>query len=739
METIIPSKISFGDFELDGARRRIFKDGEPVALNSRTFDLLWALIERKGEILSKDELLEKVWEGQFVEEGNLTVHISTLRKILGEKKDENRFIVTIPGRGYSFVAELNQKTGSEITVETHSLSQIVVEEEIEESAEGENLEGEKGSNRERETAVSAKFLSPSPYLPISLSTKLAIVFIIALALSAGGYFLFRRSAKTSTFPFQQTSIKRLTTTGNVSRAAISPDSKLFVYAIPEGEEESLWLGHVDGGEPVQIRPPSKQIYGTVKFTPDGSSIYYTVIENYGQGTLYKMPVFGGAPEKIRDNFNNFTFGPDGKQFTFLRYDENKKSVVLMTANVDQSNEREIAVLPGEIGNNWHSPAWSSDGLKIAVAATSKFDKTKLFVVNAGDGSTRPLTIETWEKLEAITWLKDGSGLIAVGIEKNALLPQLWFISFPDGEVRRLISDLNDYGYVTSLGNDGSLLALQGISQSNVWVAPADKLKEAKQITFSSAGSKDGWNGLVWTADGRIIYAVDTSDGTTLWIMNADGSKQKQLIPNGGINSYPSITADGRSIIFQSNRSGHYAVWRADLDGGNMSQLTGEQTAGQASVAPDGKWILYNSNIDSPGQLWRISIDGGQPFRLTQNRAGWAQISPDSKSVAAGEEIDGRFKLAIISLEDGKQLKTFETPRLANFRLGVHWTPDGKSITYRDWSNGIWKQNLEGGEPKRMEGLPEEKLFCYGWSPDGKSFAFTRGSTERDVVLISNVK
>lgn len=94
---------SFDDFEISGAKRLLLKKGEVVALNSRTFDLLLTLVENRGRILSKDELLETVWEGQFVEENNLTVHISTLRKIFGEKKDEHRFIVTIPGKGYKFV------------------------------------------------------------------------------------------------------------------------------------------------------------------------------------------------------------------------------------------------------------------------------------------------------------------------------------------------------------------------------------------------------------------------------------------------------------------------------------------------------------------------------------------------------------------------------------------------------------------------------------------------------------
>src|SRR5262249_22211504 len=155
--------------------------------------------------------------------------------------------------------------------------------------------------------------------------------------------------------------------------------------------------------------------------------------------------------------------------------------------------------------------------------------------------------------------------------------------------------------------------------------------------------------------------------------------------------------------------GHYAVWRANLDGENMIQLTGDQIAGQPNVSPDGKWIIYNSNDDGDGELYRISIDGGQPLRLTDNPAGWARISPDNRFIACSMGIDGKEKLVVISIDGGEPLKTFDMPRLANLRQGIHWTPDGKALTYRDWKNGIWRQNLDGGEPQHIENLPEERL------------------------------
>lgn len=118
METTSKKSFSFGDFELNGANRTLLKRGEKVSLNSKTFDLLFALVENHKQILSKDELLERVWEGQFVEENNLTVQISALRKIFGEKIGDHRFIATIPGKGYKFIANVvsdsnNEKTGAQ--------------------------------------------------------------------------------------------------------------------------------------------------------------------------------------------------------------------------------------------------------------------------------------------------------------------------------------------------------------------------------------------------------------------------------------------------------------------------------------------------------------------------------------------------------------------------------------------------------------------------------------------------
>jgi len=106
----------FGPFSLDPTERVIFRDGTPVPLTPKVFDTLVCLVRNRGRLLTKDELLKEIWPNTFVEEVNLAVNISALRKVFGEGPHDCRYIATIPGSGYRFVAELRKastKNGNE--------------------------------------------------------------------------------------------------------------------------------------------------------------------------------------------------------------------------------------------------------------------------------------------------------------------------------------------------------------------------------------------------------------------------------------------------------------------------------------------------------------------------------------------------------------------------------------------------------------------------------------------------
>jgi len=101
-----PTEVSFGRFSLFPAQSLLLEGDKPVSLGSRALEILTVLLERPGELISKQDLMDRVWPNVFVAANNLTVHISSLRRALRDGRDGNRFIINIPGRGYKFVASV---------------------------------------------------------------------------------------------------------------------------------------------------------------------------------------------------------------------------------------------------------------------------------------------------------------------------------------------------------------------------------------------------------------------------------------------------------------------------------------------------------------------------------------------------------------------------------------------------------------------------------------------------------
>src|SRR6185369_13739272 len=124
MEFIPTEKYQFDEFQLDVPKRQLLRGGEIVELKPKAFDLLRVLVENSGKLLSKDDLFRMVWENQIVEESNLTVNMSQIRKALGEKANQPRYIATVSGQGYRFVGnvrELNDDGRDDFVIESQTI------------------------------------------------------------------------------------------------------------------------------------------------------------------------------------------------------------------------------------------------------------------------------------------------------------------------------------------------------------------------------------------------------------------------------------------------------------------------------------------------------------------------------------------------------------------------------------------------------------------------------------------
>lgn len=754
----------FGPFHLDATKRVLLKQGEPLKLFPKEFDTLLALVENSGELLEKDELMRKVWQDSIVEESNLATNISHLRKILGETRDKHDYIVTVPGRGYRFVAGVTQafdelivRERARITIENSEESDVVESASDVPSSAAESRNGKTTPIDTTYSLVNAnEVIAEKPNVGVRQTTALATphikiskfqallvtaVVLTVVAVSAG---LISRSARRSTaIPFHNVTLKQLTSNSRATLATLSPDGTLFVYSSRESGNEGLWLGSVSGANAVCLRPYADVTYRSVNFSPDGGSVFYAAVsDEYPSGALFRIPVLGGVPEKLHDNIHTrLAFAPGMNQFAYVRSNAESNTSDLVIAETYGNRERSLASRPANLPFRSLSPSWSPDGTQIAVAAPTDDtgESYELFVVSVNDGQTKQLTQLNWFHIASTIWRPGMNELVLVAKEKGVWDGfQLWSVEYPQGTAKRILPDLDNYGQGLGFSSDGQLLtAVQEQMVTDVWVANAAKLAESKQITFSSVGRRDGWNNLYWTPDNKLIYGAIVRGSLTLWSMGPDGANQKQLTSGGYRDSFASGTADGRYIVFESNRSGLFEIWRARIDGTDLKQLTSGGQNREPHVSPDGTWIVYTSKVNGLSTLWRVPIDGGASVQLTDKPSGGAAISHDAKLIACAYTMqpNSKTQLAILPAHGGSPLKLFDLPRLANFSLGVRWTPDDKAVTYRDWSNGIWRQPINGGKPERLKGLPEEKLYAYSWSPDGKQFAFVRGSEIRDVVLL----
>ena len=728
MESIETKRFRFAEYELLGANRILLKEGKPLALTSKSFDLLMALVERRGEVLTKDQLLEIVWPDQIVEEGNLTVHISNLRKVFGEGKNEHRFIVTVPGRGYSFVAEL--ENGHDVIVERHSLSRIV----IEESSNG---------NRAQQLPSARSFAK---------TFQLALGVLGIVGACGIGLWIYQRNQSRPTFaaewlaPTLAPKPTQLTTNGKVAFAALSPDGEHFAYTVGQTDMPSLWYAHTNGKQQAQIREPEAGVsYQGLTFSPDGTEIYYVASDDKNrQGALYRIPVLGSSPpQKVLTNIDSpVTFSPDGKQVAFVRNAAKRKLSIMVIADAaDGKNERELASRPLGKHFSMRGPSWSPDGKQIASGAVigNPLSEEAVVLVNTENGSTEKLGSATFNQVRRVAWLKDGSGVYINAVEKDVWDDRhLWLMEYPTGSAHKVTQDLFHYGmFNLSVSDDGSkVLSVSSTKICNIFVSPADHLTQGTKITANSLGKQAGAVGLTWSADGRIVYGAFFDKGQTLWSMDRDGGNAKQITPAGFLDRFPSSAKD--AVVFGSSRGseGSMTIWRTGLEGGEPKHLA---NGNRPSVTPDGRWVLYGAQTaEGFVSVWKVSIDGGEPIRILRNPSGYVRVSPDGKTFACSyNAAEGeKAQLAVFPIDGGEPLHVFDVLPRANLSMGIRWTPDGRSLVYRDFGPSLWKQDLSGGEPEKLLEFPDEIIYSFEWSPDGKQFAVAHGEDVRDVVLLT---
>ena len=627
--------VRFGVFELDLHTGELRKKGFKVPLQQQSFHVLAALLEKPGELVTREELLSKLWpDDTFVDfETSLNAVVKKLRAALGDSATSPRYIETLPKRGYRFIAPVK------------------------------DLEASPG--------IEAKTAAHGATRPVASKRWLAIAAVAVLAATS---LLYLSRAPETPSTGETLQIRSLTSyPGTEIYPAVAPDGERVAFAWdPELDgSHDIYLLELLSTVPVQLTDtPEDESYPA--WSPDGSSIAFWSAETYlADWTLAIVPAVGGSPRIVEGVVGNRFSGPpcwlpDGRSL-MVSQDSGLAQVFLDDERIRPlvGSRRTSRVRGSSFSDGGHLPAISPDGRTLAFARFFGGEGGWRLMTMGLDSSYMPekesrvLTAETLPGLfpRCLSWTRDGSALL-FSVMENAFLPKgLWRVNSTDGNALHKLSALGDRANCSSEHPDGRRLVYSELSDDrNIW--RLELSKEGVGVEERQFLSSTLYEGLPhYSPDGtKIVFESNRSGTKGIWIANADGSEAKPLFVNEKlIAGSPQWSPDNRRVAFDATSLNSNAdLYIINAAGGREFRLTNSPNR---QVVPswsiDGKWVYYRSREDPSWEVWKTESSGGTPRLIAPVPCWQTRASPDGKWFYCTARSGEIFDLVRIPTEGGE--------------------------------------------------------------------------------------
>jgi eukaryotic-like serine/threonine-protein kinase len=577
--------------------------------------------------------------------------------------------------------------------------------------------------------------------------QLAVIMPLLLIVAAAFYYTFKiRPGATLLNRATNLRFERLHLSGDINEIVISPDGKYVAYSVVEAGKHSVRVRELATAGDLRVTPMSDSRYTGLSFSPDGAFVYY--LENHAEtGTLYRVSKLGGAQRLILENVNTaVTFSPDGSQLAFVRSNNAVDPADLVIASVDGS-WASVLVRRALADNRFFSsdmrgpgPVWSPNGKSIACVTHGlgpQLTEVSLEVIDVESRTSRPVNAGPWHHISRLTWLGDGSGWIVAATAAAGGPGQLYLVGNQTG-VRQITNDPNNYTLVSG-STDSSVFVTRNVERSSsIWRL---SLRDSPPATISLE-QKKGLAEVERGTGGRFIQSVFDGKHINLWLQDASGTRQLTFEAD---NSKPTMSPDGRYIVFCSTRAGAMNIWRINSDGTQPLQLTTGTYQDLPSVTADSKWIIYRTGKG----VRKVSIDGGPPLVLLHREVQGPAISPDGALLAFfvnDHPESQKWHIEIYDLSSNSIVKRFAVPDSTTPFNGMthtpdnrlRWTPDGKGLAYVSSFGGasnIWVQPLKGGQFRKLTDFKEAEITSFAWSDDGREIVLVRDTRAYVPVLV----
>lgn len=484
-----PARFHFGDLVLDCAQRRLVRAGQDIYLPPKTFELLLYLIQHRGRVIPKGELLDAVWPNVNVVENTLAQRIREIRETLGHPANGAAFITTIPRVGYQFTAQLDEDLPRDALLERPA-----------------------GPMRTRVQGWHAPAFSL-----VMVAVLVAALWPREKPVRLSDHRLVSDFPRSARFP------------------TLSPDGGTIAFVDDVNGRPQVWVRSVTSGQPTQLTFVDGLDIGWTRWSPNGNRIYF----NY-EGGIWVVSPFGGPPRRVVARGKNPSLSADGTSLVYEGLGLPDGDLGIWLASADGAKPTRVLNRPFAIAS---MPAVAPDGRSIVFFRSSGGPLGDLWIVPTAGGAPRRLTYDDAET-DSPTWTTDGKFVIFSS--KRAGSRTLWRIAASGGDPTPLTTGAGEDSdpQVSLDGRRMIYTNVRNIFRLEV-LDTATGLRrvvtERRSLMSAPRFSPDG---------GRITFFHETDTGIHVFVIKVDGHAIQPLtVQKGERNLLPRWSTNGDALFF----------------------------------------------------------------------------------------------------------------------------------------------------------------------------------------------
>lgn len=651
VQSQLPRVLRFGVFEIDARAGELRKNGVKLKLQEQPFQVLCILVEHPGEVVTREELRNRLWPADtFVDfDHGVNAAIKRLRDTLGDLPDNPRFVETLQRRGYRFIGSIDtQPNGNPNVLPIAGPS----------------------------PQIAAK--APVRLRPGILRATLSVLVLVSF--TAAIWLLRHNGVKPEAAPILS-AVPLTSYPGLVATPSYSPDGSQLVFGWDGengGKGSDLYVKMIGGNAPRRLtNHPAGWLFPA--WSPDGGSVAFSRPRAGGGAEIVSIPASGGTERKLSDTNADWVlasigWSPDGKYLALADRDSGDSPYSLYLMSMETLQRRRITTPPGTSVGDW-CPTFSPDQQSVAFIRTLNSGSAEIEVLSLASKEIHSVTSDHSALPGGLAWTPEGKDLIFASPRKGQV--RLWRVPVAGGEPYAL--SIGERGFGPAVSYRGVRLAyVVGNFDSNIW--RTDLRGPTPRHTKLIASSQLDENPEFSPDEKRIAFDSNRSGSREIWLSDADGSNQVQLThfeePGAG---HPSWSPDGRQVVFHADARGHGDVYVVKIDGGSPRLLMpGEFDSFLPYWSHDGRWIYFASDRTGTVEIWKVPAEGGDPQQISR-RGGFSPYeSPDGEFLYFSQLTSG--KIWRVATAGGEPTPLPGMPALKD---KLSWKPSREGIYFVD--------------------------------------------------------